>query len=66
MRETKDIFEVYTWPEVKYFIQFNDFLKNAVLISDKPLTEEYGISAFLVRKSWVEGLKQQEITFTYE
>ena len=66
MKETKHVFEVIMWPEVKYFMQFNDFIKNAVPITDKPLTDEYGGSAFLVRISWINELKQNKINFNYE
>ena len=66
MKENENIFEVVVWPEVKYFMQFNDFLENAVPITDKPLTDEYGGSAFLIRKKWIHNLKQNKIEFNYE
>lgn len=66
MKEQKDVFDVYTWPEVKYYMQFNDFLENAVPITDYPLIKEYGGSAFLVRRSWIAELNQNKINFSYE
>lgn len=60
MKKAKDLFEVYTWPEVKYFIQLSEFLNNSILITDKPLIDEYGNSAFLIRKSWIEDLEKNK------
>ncbi len=64
--DNKNIFEVFMWPEVKYFFQFENFIDNAVPITDKPLLDEYGGSAWLIRKSWIDELKQGKIEFTYE
>ncbi len=60
------LFIVVTWPEVKYFMQFPDFVNNSILIQDDPLLQEFGNSAFLVRKAWIESLKQTKIKFNYE
>lgn len=63
--ENSDLFEVYTWPEVKYYFSMPGFIDNSVPILDKPLTEEYGSNAWLVRRKWIEELKQNKIQFTY-
>jgi hypothetical protein len=64
--ESKNIFEVFMWPEVKYYFSMPGFVDNSVPILDKPLIDEYGGSAWLVRRSWIEDMKQGKIPYTYE
>jgi len=50
----EDTFEVVTWPDIQFIMDKEGFRRNSVLINDEPLLTEYGSSAYLVRKSWLE------------
>ena len=52
-----DKFIVITWPDILYWIELDGFKKNSLLINGGPLHEEYGDSAYMVRKSWIENIK---------
>lgn len=47
-------FIVIEWPEVKKLFSNPEFHNNAELITMSPLYEEFGDSAYLVRKSWLD------------
>lgn len=50
----KNEFIVYTWYEVQELIELEGFKENSHVISD--LCEEYGNSAYFVRKRWLEKI----------
>jgi len=52
-----DTFIVITWPDVQDWFELDGFRENSLLINDGPLYEEYGDSAYMVRKSWIENIK---------
>ena len=47
-----DTFIVITWPEIQDFMERPGFEENSLLINDGILYEEYGDSAYMVRKEW--------------
>lgn len=49
----EDLFTVITWPEVQDLMDEKGFDDNSILINDGKLYEEYGDSAYMVRKSWL-------------
>lgn len=53
MNNNRDLFTVIEWPEIQHFMADPDFSKNAVLIDNKEMYDEYGSSAYLVRISWL-------------
>ena len=55
--KTMDEFIVITWPEVQDYFELEGFAENSLLICDGSLYEEYGDSAYMVRKSWIENIK---------
>ncbi len=50
------IFIVVSWPEVQELFAFDKFNENAQMLDSIDLVLEFGHSAFLVRKSWLEDL----------
>ena len=50
----EDLFTVITWPEVQDLMDEKGFDDNSILINDGKLYEEYGDSAYMVRKSWLD------------
>lgn len=52
--KTMDEFIVIAWPEVQNYFELEGFAENSLLICDGSLYEEYGDSAYMVRKSWIE------------
>ena len=50
----KDEFIVYPWYEVQELMELDGFKENSHVISD--LCEEYGNSAYFVRKRWLETI----------
>lgn len=55
--KNNDIFIVVPWPEVQELMEYEDFDKNTHLINDLALYNEYGDSAYFVRKSWIDNIK---------
>ena len=55
--KTMDEFIVIAWPEVQNYFELEGFAENSLLICDGSLYEEYGDSAYMVRKSWIENIK---------
>lgn len=51
----EDTFIVITWPESQVLMEYDGFRDNSVLINDGKLLVEYGSSAYMVRKSWIES-----------
>ena len=49
----EDLFTVITWPEVQDLMDEKGFDDNSILTNDGKLYEEYGDSAYMVRKSWL-------------
>jgi hypothetical protein len=58
-------FTVVIWPDIQNLFDEPGFFENSSLINDSPLLEEYGSSAYFVRKSWLNEitLKDQEKDF---
>ena len=54
-----DEFIVVTWPEVQNLMGIEGFNDNSLLINDGILYEEYGDSAYMVRKHWFENNKKK-------
>lgn len=50
------LFVVIKWPEIKCLLDYNDFETNALPINDDNLIEEFGNSAYLVRKAWLDDV----------
>jgi len=50
----KDVFIVVTWPEVQELFELDGFDENSILINEEGLYNEYGSSAYLIRKTWFE------------
>lgn len=50
----EDRFVVVTWPEIQNLMVFEGFEENACLINDQPFLDEYGLSAYFVRESWLK------------
>lgn len=50
-----DEFIVVTWPDVQVLFEYDGFYDNSILINDGKLYEEYGDSAYMVRKSWIKS-----------
>ena len=53
-----DEFIVVTWPEVQDLMDIEGFIDNSLLINDGILYEEYGDSAYMIRKRWIENKEQ--------
>lgn len=51
----KDEFIVIPWPDVQELMGFEDFSDNAALVTG-PLYDEFGDSAFFVRKQWLDSI----------
>ncbi len=49
----EDEFVVITWPEVQELFGLEDFRENSSLVNTPELLEEYGSSAYFVRKDWL-------------
>ncbi len=54
--EDEDIFIPIQWPEVQDFMEEPGFRENSLLIDSDPLYQEYGDSAYMIRKSWLQKL----------
>jgi len=54
----KDVFQVVQWPEVQELFEYMGFKENSILINDGPLYSEYGDSAYLIRKSWLDAVSR--------
>jgi len=52
-----DEFIVITWPEIQDLFEQKGFAENSILINDEVLYQEYGDSAYMVRKNWIDKLK---------
>lgn len=50
----EDLYIPVYWPEVQDLMEDPEFLKNAVLINNDEMYDEYGSSAYLVRLSWLK------------
>ena len=51
-----NIFEVITWPKIQDLYDKEGFKENTILINDEKGLEEYGGSAYFVRKRWLHDL----------
>lgn len=61
------LFVVVKWPEVKSLLNCQDFESNALPINDDNLCDEFGSSAYLVRKSWLEDVfKNNDVDLNIE
>lgn len=50
-----DEFIVVTWnDDIQFFMEQKDFDENAYLINDEKGLEDFGSSAYFVRKSWYQ------------
>lgn len=50
-----DEFIVVTWnDDIQFFMEQKDFDENAYLINDEKGLEDFGLSAYFVRKSWYQ------------
>lgn len=54
----EDIFIAVQWPESQELLDLPEFEKNALLINDEGLYEEYGPSSYMVRKCWLDKVKK--------
>ena len=52
----KEEFIVIQWPEVQELMEFEGFSENAALVNTRPLYDEFGDSAFFVRKQWLDSI----------
>lgn len=50
-----DEFIVVTWPDVQDLFEKDGFDENSLLINDGALYDEFGDSAYMVRKSWLNN-----------
>jgi len=50
---SRDDFTVICWPDIQQFMDVEGFRDNTHLINDDTLYEEYGDSAYFVRKQWL-------------
>lgn len=57
-----DTFEVITWPEIQFYFDYPGFLANSYLINSPDFLDEYGSSAYFVRKSWLEEIKEKDLS----
>jgi len=57
---SKDIFVIIKWPDVKALFEESGFYANAELINSVVLQKEYGSSAYLVRTSWLNKIKSNQ------
>lgn len=49
-------FIVIVWPEIQDLMDEDGFEYNCCLINDDPFIQEYGNSAYFVRKTWLESI----------
>lgn len=49
-------FIIITWPEVQELFEIEGFSDNAALVNSGPLYDEFGDSAFFVRKQWLDSI----------
>jgi hypothetical protein len=53
MNKNKDLFTVIGSEEVRFLMSDPNFCKNAILIDNKDMYDEYGTNTYLVRISWL-------------
>lgn len=58
----EDLYEVITWPDIQAYMGLEGFDLNASLANDEWAIDEYGSSAYFVRKSWLDSLNLDERT----
>ena len=51
---TPDDYVIVTWPEIQFFMDKEGFDLNASLANDEWVLEEYGSSAYFIRKDWLK------------
>lgn len=54
--EDDETFVAVGWPNSQAFMEEDGFEENSILIDSEPLLDEYGSSAYLIRKSWLKNL----------
>jgi len=59
----KDVFIVVTWPDVQEFFELDEFDENSILINKEELYNEYGSSAYLIRKIWLDEKENNKSLF---
>ena len=52
--KNQEEFEPVGWPEIQLLIEKEGFEENSYLINDEQGIEDFGYSAYFVRKSWLE------------
>jgi hypothetical protein len=55
-----DTFEIITWPDIQAYMILEDFNENACLANAEWCINEYGSSAYFVRKEWLNSLNLDE------
>ena len=54
-----DIFVVIGWPDCQEYMEKSGWNENSALVNTDSLYEEYGDSAYFVRKSWLDDIKKK-------
>lgn len=54
-----DEFILVTWPDIQYYYDLDGWEDNSFLVNDENGLEQYGSSAYFLKKSWY--CKQQDI-----
>lgn len=53
IHNSKDLYEIITWPDVQELMEEEGFDDNSVLINNEKLFDNYGNSAYLIRREWL-------------